>query len=915
MTKAKPRKITSPKQIKKKKAPGKRASTPNVSKKKKKVSPTKKSQKKSTKGSQTSQLEMRLRYDKALAACAHELLANPDSSPQPIQNSIKHLLKAAEVSRVYIFECFQNDEDGICIRQTDEAVARGIKPEIDNPDLQHFPLNQAGFQRWVKALSNGRHIGGSVARFPKSERAILEPQDILSILVLPIFVDRQWYGLIGFDDCVHNRAWSRDDIRMLKAASEIIGGYLSQQKMQTILRKTQARLEVQLKEQRASLKSAHADLDQEVGKRKRSAVALKESEERFRQLAANVSEILWFTSIDGKRVIYVNPAFETIFGAKVEELYEKPDLWLDFVHPQDKDNVLNSFTEESLITGAFDIEFRIIRRDGLRRWIKTRGLPIRNSQGKVYRIAGIATDITDEKEIKSQLMESQERFRSLVDQATDAFFVHDSEGRIYDVNPKACEVLGYTREELLRIPISDIEVSLPVDEISKGLRNLQPGESVTFEGLHRRRNQSTFPVEVSLGPINWKGSQYLFATARNITQRKQVELELIKTKEAAEQASEAKSEFLSRVSHELRTPLNAILGFGQLLESYSNQPLSQMQNTQVSEIMKAGRHLLELINDVLDLSNIESGRMALKIETVPLKHLLEETMGLVETMAIEKGITIDQNISSIGDLTVSGDRTRLKQVFLNLLTNAIKYNQNQGSVNIGVESIDKHQLRVFIEDTGLGIPPDKLEAIFEPFQRLELGPAPVPGTGMGLSIVQNLLSLMEGTIEVSSDGEKGSRFIVSLRRSITEDVAIPRSTPISFEQSAPKPDNKVYRVLYIEDNRSNMMLVQQILQARPKIKLLTSDHPKAGIRLALQERPDLILLDINLPEMDGFGVMKVLQGHEETRDTPVIAVSAHAMRGDIDKALAMGFVHYLPKPIEVLTLLSHIDSILAVDTP
>ena len=260
---------------------------------------------------------------------------------------------------------------------------------------------------------------------------------------------------------------------------------------------------------------------------------------------------------------------------------------------------------------------------------------------------------------------------------------------------------------------------------------------------------------------------------------------------------------------------------------------------------------------------------------------------------------------------VSGDPTLLKQVFLNLFTNAIKYNRENGSVRIAIEGLEEDSVRIIFEDTGLGIPADKREIIFEPFQRLGAGPSPVTGTGMGLSIVKHLLSMMDGSIRVESGPEGGSRFVVGLTRLVeTEDQAVP--TKFSLKGSdLSSPQGQTYQILYIEDNLSNMQLVQQVLENRSYINLLSANHPRTGIILARNEQPDLILLDINLPEMDGFSVLKILQGYEETRDIPVIAISAHAMQADIDKALALGFLKYISKPIEVDILLSHIDSALA----
>jgi signal transduction histidine kinase/CheY-like chemotaxis protein len=385
--------------------------------------------------------------------------------------------------------------------------------------------------------------------------------------------------------------------------------------------------------------------------------------------------------------------------------------------------------------------------------------------------------------------------------------------------------------------------------------------------------------------------------------------ELICAKEEAEEASRAKSEFLSRMSHELRTPLNAILGFGQILKIDKKTPLTGIQNGQVEEILKGGKHLLALINEVLDLARIESGKFDLSIKAICLSDVVNEMLTLIVPLAEKKGIEVKNKISQSPHLYILADRTRMKQVLLNLMSNAIKYNREGGSVTLESNKHQEGKIHITVADTGKGIPGDRLKDLFKPFNRLGAEKTEVEGTGIGLSLTKNLVENMAGTISVESQPGIGSCFSIELPESKMPEGLEDGSSVSSILSLEKKTDGKI-TLLYVEDNSANLRLVQQILSEREDIHLLSAPEAQLGLDLARAHRPDLILMDINLPGMDGLTAMKHLKTNEETQGIPVIAVSANAMESDIDSAMKAGFDSYITKPIEVDHFLRTLNSFL-----
>ncbi len=446
-----------------------------------------------------------------------------------------------------------------------------------------------------------------------------------------------------------------------------------------------------------------------------------------------------------------------------------------------------------------------------------------------------------------------------------------------------------------------------------------------YEGAYQRTARQfgasdSFPIVLELMPERLITAEKLGLLRRGqieqvlrekIARLEQANEDIARAKEQAEAANAAKSEFLSHMSHELRTPLNVILGFSQLLTLNEEEPLTARQTRQIGQIERSGKQLLALIEDVLDLSKIESGNIRLSPERVHLPPLIEQVRAGLQLLADEAKIKL--NVICPEDLpAVRADRVRLTQVLMNLGNNAVKYNKAGGAVTVttAADRSGSGRVRILITDTGPGIAPERQVELFQPFNRLGAEAGPIQGSGIGLSIVKKLVDLMGGTVGVESTIGQGSTFVVELPAMPEGAAHVERPAESTVQRSARAP----FSMLYVEDNPSNIRLMEELVDTIGKIRLLTALDPKTGLEMARTAKPDLIVLDINLPGMSGVEMLRVLKADPATAPIPAMALSAAAMPREVEAGLAAGFTHYLTKPINVAAFMKAIDDVLPVRT-
>lgn len=702
--------------------------------------------------------------------------------------------------------------------------------------------------------------------------------------------------------------------------------------------------------------------------------ALRANEGRLRrsQIFANIGT--WDWNIQSGELLW-SERVAPLFGYEHGEQDTSYEHFLTCVHPDDRKMLMAAVDACIDGRQDYDIEHRVVRPDGSIRWMLERGDVIRDAAGRAQHMLGVVQDITERKQLEFSLAEqsamltqlhdamsyfiASSRFEDVADlllqgllNATGSHIgligeivIQDNSEPGLQVHAISSRVWTDASREMLRslqhsgMLITDLHTLLgaAVEQQQVVINNalqqephtigLPPGHPTLDNfagvpiyygdellGMYAIANRSggyQASMIDDMAAFNATLSVLIYAKRIRESEKKS-RAELLEAKEIAERANKAKSEFISRMSHELRTPMNAILGFSQLLEENYEGNLSRTDIEHTREIIQAGNHLLQLINEVLDLAGIESGSISLSTETVELGSLIAECKALLYPIAAQHDINITVLPYFITNQHVHADRMRLKEVLLNLISNAIKYNHQGGNVTIRARIMNDKTVRIYINDTGIGIVKEKHPELFEPFSRLDAEQSGIEGTGIGLVITKQLMKLMQGNIGFTSEPGSGSSFWIDLPAAeARQQEFLENSAGEADPVCQPEYAGRVHTMLYIDDNPSNLHLVEQIFDCRNDLDILTSSTPSIGLQIAHSKLPDCILLDINMPEQDGYAVFQALKNSPDTMDIPILAVSGDATQQQRRKAEITGFQGYLTKPFNIAELQSCVDEILA----
>ena len=585
------------------------------------------------------------------------------------------------------------------------------------------------------------------------------------------------------------------------------------------------------------------------------------------------------------------------------------EAWYALVHPRDADDALDDMLRSARDGTPYESAFRIIRPDGQVRHLLARGTIYRDDNGQPIRVVGVNWDVTDRRMAERAVTEAMDRLQLATSAAGIGIWEHDVRAGASVWSPQMYTLFGVT-DQLGANPQSIWNAAL--------LEEDRPLLAAAKTRAIRRREpyQTEFRIHWPDGSMRWLAARgmvqfdeagqplKLIGVNWDITEERQTE-EALRAKEAAERASRAKSEFLSRMSHELRTPLNGILGFAQLLASDERKPLLPEQRARLQRIEDAGWHLLALINDLLDLSRIESGSLTLNLENVDLDDAATEVISLLTQSAAESGVEVSL-VKRIGRPNCARvDALRMRQVLTNLLSNAIKYNRYGGTVTISAFDPRPGMVGLSVRDSGLGMTQTQLEHLFQPFNRLGRETSDAQGTGIGLVIAKGLVEQMGGTISVESTAGVGTEFRVELPSAEGPRTA----TPLPAVQTVSERGDVHGTVMYIEDNPLNAMVVQEYLSYRPAVRYLHAPDGATGLRMLKDTTPELLLVDMNLPDMSGSEVLEQLRaaGHKPTH---CVVLSANVLPHDIARARGEGFDDYWTKPVTISEFLRGIDTLL-----
>lgn len=647
---------------------------------------------------------------------------------------------------------------------------------------------------------------------------------------------------------------------------------------------------------------------------------LRETVGRFQRIFNGSGYGFWEWNLHTQHIEWSGGFWERLgYGAEDAESISDAGKVLMYMHPDDRDYAIEAARQHLRTGRPLDVSYRIRTKSGDYIWTQVRADSLRDEQGHATIMSGVNFDITEIKKVEAALRESEARQVRIIQASSDGIWEWYADRGGFHFSHRCWELLGYD-------DLDDV-LTEGEDRLKIWRKHIFPQDLPIFDNalIEHMAGRAPFDVEYRLvsqqGDIRWirgrgravfneKGQPIMMSGSNmDITEIKRAEERVIQAKEQAEQANRAKSEFLSSMSHELRTPLNAILGYTQLFEYDGNLKPQQIEN--VREIRKAGEHLLQLINDVLDLAKIESGNMTVSLEPVLVSRLISECFTLVQPQADAKGIRLVATVAQFNNTYVVADNVRVKQVLLNLLSNAVKYNHVGGEVEVQLSMQEGQELRISVRDTGRGIPIQRQNEVFQPFNRLSAENSNIEGSGVGLVITKQLVEMMKGKLDFVSAEGVGTTFWIDF----------PVATEWNDEPIKKLSSNKDYtpatlnvkrrcKVLYVEDNPTNVRLLQQIFDRYPQLELEVAEEAFLGIYKARSLNPDLVILDINLPGMDGYEVLSVLKNDPSIAAVPVIGLSANAMPYDVERGRKAGFFDYLTKPVDIHRLIDVFNKLL-----
>ncbi|WP_027329046.1 hybrid sensor histidine kinase/response regulator [Marinimicrobium agarilyticum] len=654
------------------------------------------------------------------------------------------------------------------------------------------------------------------------------------------------------------------------------------------------------------------------------AAQLRDLVARYRRIFNGSGYGFWEWDLNSHRIdwsggFWESLGFDNDDKLRISDAHQLPD----YIHPEDREGMLEAVREHLRSGEQLNTSYRILTKSGDYVWTQVRANSIRDEYGRALYISGVNFDITELKNVEAALRESEARQARIIQASNDGIWEWYSDRKGFHFSNRCWEHAGYDEK--------DDVVIRGQNRISVWRSHIHPQDLPKFDQTlaDHMAGRAPFDIEYRIfgkdGDIRWirargrasfdlEGNPVrMSGTNMDITDIKRAEERVVQAKETAEKANQAKSDFLSSMSHELRTPLNAILGYAQLFQYEDNLTTSQVDNAR--EIRKAGEHLLQLINDVLDLAKIESGRMTFSLEPVLVSRVVAECFTLIQPQADTMGVQFNADMNRLESTYVVADNVRLKQALLNLISNAVKYNRVGGDVEVRLTEQEGNRLRITVRDTGEGIPASRQSEVFQPFNRLNAEYSKIEGSGVGLVITKQLVEMMNGKLAFESTEGVGTEFWMDLPLSNewNQDLVVDRHARGSHSVDQPEhlAVQRPCSILYVEDNPSNIRLMQQVLSRYPQLTLEVAEEAFLGIYKARSECPDVIILDINLPGMDGYEALSVLKRDPVTMNIPVVGLSANAMPYDVERGKNAGFYDYLTKPVEINHLMHTLNALLS----